>query len=266
MATKTATPRARSAHPAAPHNRLTNTPDPAPPRQQRRKSLLGLGIALIVLGILAGAWYGSRNEESRPVLVTNRPVLAGEVLTKDQLRTAPFATDSALNAIPIDQVDVYVGKILTGSLPAGTLLLPAMLTDEMTLPDSTSLVGLPLTPAQMPSTALRPGDRVTAVMGVSAAASAAGSAQSGLTAPGRTWVAKVVTIGPAQDTGLVTIDLAVPDETATDLAAAAASGNVSLVLHPHPSAGVKDGPTSLAPRTPELPADDAGQTTDVGVH
>lgn len=232
VATKTATPQARSARPATPRNRLTNTPDPAPPRQQRRKSILGLGIALIVVGILAGAWYGSRNEEASPVLVLSQPVLAGEALTKDQLRAAPLSSSDSLDAIPVDQVDAYVGKLLTGSLPEGTLLTPSMLTDTLALPPGTSLVGVPLSTSQMPSTALRPGDRVTVVMGASTTNAAAG-AEAGLTTAGRTWPAQVVTIGPLRDSGLVTVDLAVPDGSATDLAAAAATGNVSVVLHPH---------------------------------
>ncbi|WP_162802091.1 SAF domain-containing protein [Ornithinimicrobium murale] len=191
--------------------------------------------------MLAGAWYGARNEEATPVLVLSQSVLAGDTLSKDQLRAAPLSSSDSLDAIPVDQVDGYVGKLLTGSLPEGALLTPSMLTDAVDIPDGTALVGVPLSSSQMPSLALHPGDRVTVVMGASPGNGGAGT-ELGLTTPGRTWPAQIVAIGPLRESGLVTVDLAVPDESATDLAAAAATGNVSVVLHPQEAEPAQETP------------------------
>lgn len=265
MPTATPAPTKVPADTGRDRTRLAAAPEPAPPRQQRRKSILGLGIALIVVGILAGAWYGSQTEEAQPVLVLSQPVLAGDALTMDHLRTTPFAAGDGVTPIPAGQVDAYVGQLLTGNLPEGTLLTPQMLSDSITLPNSTSLVGVSLTPAQMPSVALRPGDSVTLVMGVSnvSAGGAPGEGSEGaLTTPGTIWPAEVAAVGPFQDAGLVTVDLAVPDGIAAEVAAAASSGNVSLVLHPHSAqSGNDETPAAVDEEEPTEPAsDDAGQT------
>lgn len=221
--------------PASPsRTQLAAAPEPAPPRQQRRKSIIGLGVALIALGVLAGAWYGSRSDETTSVLVLSQSAIAGDVLTRDHLRSAPLSSSDSLDAIPVDRVDDYTGKILAGSLPEGTLLSSAMLVDTLDLPAGTSLVGVPLSPSQTPTTQLRPGDRVTVVMGASSI-NATLDGETGLTTPGRTWEGQVVTIGQVTETGLRTVDLAVASDSATGLAAAVATGNVSVVLHPHTS-------------------------------
>lgn len=211
---------------------LAAAPQPAPPRQQRRRSVLALGIALIVVGILAGAWYGTRTEQAQPSLVLTQDMLAGDVLTRDMLRSAPLTVGEGVDSIPVADVDSYEGMMAGGNLPAGTLLAPQMLTDTLPIPESTSLVGVSLTPAQMPSVGVRPGDTISVVVGASNVAAGPATAET-LTTPGRTWSAQVAAVGAMQEGGLITVDLAVPNSSATQVAAAAAGGNVALVVHPH---------------------------------
>lgn len=215
------------------------SPQPNPVRQRRRPLVIGLGVALVALGTLAGAWYGSQTAEVGDVLVLRADKEAGQGLSLEDLRGVPVAVGPGLNPIPVEQVDSYVGQLVTGNLPAGTILTQDMLSEGVDLPIGTSLVGVALTPAQMPATGLRPGDEVTLVVGTGTALAAPavegpGDAQSSLTTPGRTWRAEVLTVGTfLHDNGAVTVDLALPSSDASDLAAASASGNLVVVLHPH---------------------------------
>lgn len=214
-------------------------PEPEPVRQRRRPLVLGLGVALVAAGVLAGAWYGTQGNQAAEVLVLQADMDAGEVLALEDLRSSPVAAGSDLTTIPVDNVDEYTGQTLTGNLPADTVLTPAMLSDRLRVEGNDQLVGVAFTPSQIPSTGVRPGDQVTLVVAVGAEGAApplqgVDKSVTALTTPGQTWTAEVAAVSSTvQDDGAITIDLAVSADDATDVAAAAGSRDLALVLRPN---------------------------------
>lgn len=217
--------------------------EPDPVRQRRRPALIGIGVALLALGPLAGAYIGANTDASVSVLALSTDKLAGEPLAAADLRAVSVSADPAqLPSIRVEDADQVTGKLLTGNLPAGTLLTPQMVADDPATPPGTFIVGIPVTPGQLPAVGLRPGDQVTLVVGATQGATqqapAGGEEESTarqLVDPGRTWNAEVVNVGGAAEqdvTGAITVDMAIASSEAADVAAAAASRSLSIVLQP----------------------------------
>lgn len=227
---------------------MTTAPErePVPVRQRRRPALIGIGIALLALGPLTGAYIGANSDDSVAVLALANDKLAGQELTTADLRSVSLSADPAqVPSIPVEDVDQVEGRLLTGNLPAGTVLTPRMVDEGPTTPQGTFIVGIPVTPGQLPAVGLRPGDQVTLVVGATQGATQGavqqdpaegedGTAQQ-LVDPGRTCQAEVVNVGSQAEqdvTGAITVDVAISAGEATDVAAAAASRALSIVLQP----------------------------------
>lgn len=245
-------PPTRSA-PTGGRTEMTAAParEPDPVRQRRRPALIGIGIALLALGPLAGAYIGANTDESVSVLALSADKLAGQRLATSDLRSVSLTADPAqIPSIRVEDVAQVDGKLLTGNLPAGTLLTPQMVAEDPATPPGTFIVGIPVTPGQLPAAGLRPGDRVTLVVGATqgttqqqAPAGGEDSSARALIDPGRTWPAQVVNVGPRAEqdvTGAITVDVALAPSEATDVAAAAASRTLSVVLQPHGQEGGED--------------------------
>lgn len=235
---------------AGERTRMTPAPDnpPVPTRTRRRPALIGLGVALVVLGTLGGAWLGTQLDDAEQVLVLAQDKQAGDVLTEADLRAVPVSSSGTdLAYVPLEDADQVQGQLLTGNVPAGTVLAPGMLAPEPTTPAGTYIVGIPLSTGQLPAVGLRPGDEVFLVMGVSQSAGSAPAPAAGaegeptltaaqeLTEPGRAWSAEVVGVGQASQTdgtGAITVDVAITRADAADVAAAAATRAMSVVLQP----------------------------------
>lgn len=224
--------------------------EPDPVRQRRRPALIGIGIALLALGPLAGAYIGANTDDSVQVLALSTGKLAGQRLTTADLRAVSLSADpDQVPSVRVEDADQVTGKLLAGNLPAGTLITPQMVGDGPATPQGTFIVGIPVTPGQMPAVGLRPGDQVTLVVGATQGATqqAPGTEDSAarqLVEPGRTWKAEVVNVGSSAEqdvTGAITVDMAIASSEATDVAAAAASRSLSIVLQPAGATVTEDG-------------------------
>lgn len=211
-------------------------PEPVPVRQRRRPLILGLGVALIATGVLAGAWYGSQTNQATEVLILQTDMDAGDVLTRADLRSSAVTAGTDVAVIPVADVDQYTGQRLTGNLPANTVLTPGMFADRVPMDENAELVGVAFRPSQVPATGVRPGDQVTLVVAVGVEGATpplqgVDEDVAALTTPGQTWAAEVAAVSQViQDDGSSTIDLFVPTKDATAVAAAAGSGDLALVL------------------------------------
>ena len=133
------------------------------------------------------------------------------------------SVDPALTPVPGSQKAELEGSRAAVDLWAGTLLTAQAVTDNLVPGEGESLVGISLTPAQMPSEPLYGGDVVRIV-----------------TTPGDqgeitdrepvTIEATVVGVNRVEETGETVVDVAVPEAEAAELAARAATGRVALVL------------------------------------
>ena len=192
-------------------------------RRRRRRWVLALCAALVAAGGLGTAFAFTSVNDTREVLVVSNDIKRGETIEAGDLAVVRVSVDPALTPVPGSQKSELEGSRAAVDLWAGTLLTAQAVTDNLVPGEGESLVGISLTPAQMPSEPLYGGDVVRIV-----------------TTPGDqgeitdrepvTIEATVVGVNRVEETGETVVDVAVPEAEAAELAARAATGRVALVL------------------------------------
>jgi len=120
-------------------------------------------------------------------------------------------------------LDSLIGQRAAVDLSAGSLLTPSSTTTEVIPAQGQSLVGVTLTPAQLPGQPLLAGDEVRVI------ATPREQEDVPATAP-TVYSAVVVAVRNLDDLGQVVVDVTVPAANAGALAAQVATGRVALVL------------------------------------
>lgn len=192
-------------------------------RRRRRRWVLALCAALVAAGGLGTAFAFTSVNDTQEVLVVSNDIKRGETIEAGDLAVVRVSVDPALTPVPGSQKSELEGSRAAVDLWAGTLLTAQAVTDNLVPGEGESLVGISLTPAQMPSEPLYGGDVVRIV-----------------TTPGDqgeitdrepvTIEATVVGVNRVEETGKTVVDVAVPEAEAAELAARAATGRVALVL------------------------------------
>lgn len=223
MSQNTAQGRSGEATPTSrPMPNLNNTPRPRPKRR-RRPWVFALCAALVAAGALGTAFAFTSVNDMQEVLVVSRDIKRGETIEAGDISVVRVSIDPALTPVAGSQKTELEGSRAALDLWAGTLLTEQAITDDLVPGEGDSLVGISLTPAQMPSEPLYSGDVVRIV-----------------TTPGDqgeitdqepvTIGATIVGVSRVQETGETIVDVSVPEGEAADLAAHAATGRVALVL------------------------------------
>ncbi|MFG2405357.1 SAF domain-containing protein [Streptomyces brevispora] len=206
---------------------------PTPPRtlatRRRRPALIGLSVALIAAGGLAGAYTVLSSGERTPVLMVAKQVPYGAVVTERDLAVVSVGLDPALKPVAAADKDEIIGKRAATDLLAGSLMTGGSVTDKPLLDENQQLVGLRLKPGQLPSTPLSPGRSVLVVSTPDAAANADGKKQDEIP---KTLPAEVIRVGEPDTSGNLTVDVSVAATDGAVLAARAASGDIALVVEP----------------------------------
>jgi hypothetical protein len=192
-------------------------------KERRRPWVFALMAALVAAGALGTAFAFTSVNDTQEVLVVSQDIKRGETIEAGDLSVVRVSVDPALSPVAGSQKAELEGSRAAVDLWAGTLLTEEAVTDSLVPGEGESLVGISLTPAQMPSEPLYSGDSVRIV-----------------TTPGDqgevsnedpvTVEAVVVGVSRVQETGETVVDVAVPEGDAADLAARAATGRVALVL------------------------------------
>lgn len=192
-------------------------------RRRRRRWVLALCAALVAAGGLGTAFAFTSVNDTQEVLVVSNDIKRGETIEAGDLAVVRVSVDPALTPVPGSQKAELEGSRAAVDLWAGTLLTAQAVTDNLVPGEGESLVGISLTPAQMPSEPLYGGDVVRIV-----------------TTPGDqgeitdrepvTIEATVVGVNRVEETGETVVDVSVPEAEAAELAARAATGRVALVL------------------------------------
>jgi hypothetical protein len=201
---------------------LNNSPRPRPKRR-RRPWLFALCAALVAAGALGNAFAFTSVTDTQAVLVVSRDINRGETIEAGDLSVVRIGVDPALNPVPGSQMAKLEGSRAAADLWAGTLLTEAAVTDQLVPGQGESLVGISLTPAQMPSEPLRAGDTVRIVTTPGDQGEVTNEAPV-------TVEAIVVGVSLVPETGETVVDVSVPEGDAADLAARAATRRVALVL------------------------------------
>lgn len=192
-------------------------------KARRRPWVFALMAALVAAGALGTAFAFTSVNDTQEVLVVSSDIKRGETIKAGDLSVVRVSVDPALTPVPGSQKAELEGSRAAVDLWAGTLLTEQAVTDNLVPGEGESLVGISLTPAQMPSEPLYGGDVVRIV-----------------TTPGDqgevtdkepvTIEATVVGVSRVEETGETVVDVSVPEAEAADLAARAATGRVALVL------------------------------------
>lgn len=194
-----------------------------PPKLRRRPALVAGSVVAICLGALLAGWAWTSTTHTQEVLAARTTIQRGAVITAADLERVRINADPALHPLPATAYDSVVGKRAALDIAAGGLLTSDATTSTAIPPKGTSVVGVALTPAQVPGLRLQSGDKVRVVV----TPPQGGDAPTGSPPFSQ---AQVVDAHTDQASGALVVDLLVPYADATVLAARAATGNVALVL------------------------------------
>lgn len=210
------------------------------PRRQRRWSLALVSILVTVGSALAFALLWADAGGRQPMLAVAQAVPAGQVIEADDLAVVRVSADPGLRPVSVDRRSAVVGQTAVTDLVAGTLLTDGQWGSGSLLAEGDVVVGVPIPREQLPQGELQPGDQVLVVLNSSASTpSEAGSSDRTVGGVSLGSLGQVLTEGRvfasdelAAAATTAVVSLAVPREAAPDVAGAAATGRVSLVLVP----------------------------------
>lgn len=207
--------------------RATRGPRPGRGRSGAGRVRVAAGTLLAVVTValvLAEGWVRAGNRE--PVLALGRPVAAGQVITRSDLRVVRVSAAGPVALVPASRLAQVAGRAAAAGLPAGSLLAAG----DIAAPSAgrgQALLGVVLRPGRYPP-GLSPGQRV-AVLAVRASGPG-GRAAARLAGLG---VVLSVTAGPAPGGAAEMLaELQVPQAAALRVAAASAAGQVTLAAIP----------------------------------
>jgi hypothetical protein len=193
-------------------------------KRERRVPWIALGLLLVFgAGLGFAAWSQTTSSRS-PVLIADRDVAAGESVEVDAIGTADIGAGPGARTVPASDLELVVGRVARGPIPAGTVLSPDMVSDGDVVPDGQAVVGAVLESGAYPTATLRPGDSVRMVEAAEAGDPAAVPKELGA---GRVW-AVTTPDGPGE--GGLFVSLLVPEGQAAAASDAAARQQLRLIL------------------------------------
>lgn len=186
----------------------------------------------MVVATLGAYTYARTAGDTVPVLAVATTVTAGHQIAAGDLKTVQVNRGSGLAPIPADQQSTVIGKYAAVELVDGTLLTAGQLTDKAVPGAGKQLIGLELTPAQLPARPLHPGDTVQLVVtsdphNVTVDPKAA--AQDALPRP-VTVPATVAGVGDKATDGNTVVDVVVAEAFGPGLVDRAQQGRVAITV------------------------------------
>lgn len=200
------------------------------PLPRRHRPMMFVAAAVLIgLGILISVAIYQRVNRQVQVLVVQRDVAAGSVITAADIGTASIAA-SGITYIPAQQRSEVIGLVATGALHPGMLLAAADMVTSLPPPAGQVLVGISLRPSALLASGVVPGDHVilVATPGVIGENSSSGSPNSNMTAP-VAGVVQAVDAMPNQD-GEVVVDVLVPADVGVEVLQQDSTGQIGLII------------------------------------
>lgn len=196
----------------------------APPvKLRRRPAMVVIAVVVTALGCLLGAWAWSATTSTQEVLAATHTIHRGEVIQAGDIQRIRISGDAALTPLPASSYDDVVGHRAALDIAAGGLLTVDSTSKTPMPPKGQSIVGISLTPAQVPAMPMHGGDQVRIIVT---------PGDNGDTAAGTPQFTSAEVVDTALDdtTGNTVVNVLVPYADASVLAARAATGHVALVL------------------------------------
>ncbi|MFE4512670.1 SAF domain-containing protein [Kitasatospora sp. NPDC056783] len=193
------------------------------PKRGRRPALVGLGVAVAVVGALGGWTLVDQARDRVQVLAVARPVPAGQVISAADLVAAEVAPDPALRPVAVGRSKEIIGKTAAADLAPGSLLTTESVREAKPVTTGKDTVGILTKPGQMPEGRLQIGDAVLLV-------ATPRQEDTKLEAQPATINAVVARVGQADGNGVIVVDVAVSPVDSPSVASWTASGRVGIVL------------------------------------
>ena len=205
----------------------TTAPAPTPLAvlgERRPGPRLALAALLVVAAAIGAVVVYQRATAHDNVLVIARPVAYGQVIANEDLKVARVS-GTGVSKIEANQRSQVVGRRARATLSEGTVLASSMLLHGPAVGPGESVAPAALRPGTFPA-GLQAGDRVRVVR-----LPASGGSQA--SEPRALTTATVMSVASPKDrvgTANTAVSLIVPSEAADAVAAAGATGQISLVL------------------------------------
>lgn len=196
-----------------------------PIKRRRRPRMYALGVALLVVGALGAWWITASLSTTSQVVVAAADVPEGQVITAEDLTTSDVNVPSGSAVIAGSELDSLVGQRATTSLQEGALLAPSQISSASVPAEGTAIVGIRVTPGQIPIQNVDPGDAVQVV----------GTPKAGDDPPsGDAPVVNgtIQAVGEPAGDGSFVVDILVSDEQAGTLSSLSATGRIGVILVP----------------------------------
>jgi hypothetical protein len=206
------------------------SPNQLTPLPRRRRPLMIIAAALLVgLGILISVAVYQRVNRQVQVLVVQRDVAAGSIITAGDVGTASIAA-SGISDIPARQRNQVVGLVAASALHPGMLLAASDLATSLPPPAGKVLVGVSVRPSALLASGLVPGDHVALVAtpGVIGENTQGGVPNLSLLSP-VSGVVQAVNATPNQD-GDVVVDVIVPAADGALVLEQDSTGQIGLMI------------------------------------
>lgn len=188
---------------------------------QRRK----LAPVLILLLALAGGLFfylGFQGQGNVQVFTVTGDIQRGHVMSQQDLATITVAKDSVGDKYLDSDAAAVLGKTALVDLPKGSLVLKSNIGDKLPVADGTSIVGVSVSSAQLPSRPLKAGDHVRIIK-----TPTQGQTQEKTVAP----ISAIVDRTKFDNVkGITSVDVIVPSNIAPTISAWSASGNAGIIL------------------------------------
>ncbi|WP_338600498.1 SAF domain-containing protein [Saccharopolyspora sp. SCSIO 74807] len=193
----------------------------------------GTAVVLVVGAAGGNTALIAQVADREPMLVLARDVAWGQPISGHDVRQAELPAPVGVFAVPNAERGQIEGLVAGHNLKAGTLLSHSDLTRQAIPGPGQQVIGLRLEPGRFPARGLVPNDPV-AVRPAPEDTSTAASPGAPTGAHSTEFIARVVRSSPPDADGAITVDLLVPEDTASAAAQAAVSGaQVSLLGPPH---------------------------------
>jgi len=193
-------------------------------KRRRRPWLWVVGALLVALGSLLAGTVVDMVKDTTAVVVAARDITRGTVITRDDLATVEVHPDALLATVPASEVESLVGSTAQVDLLQGTLVAQGSTGQGAALAAGQVLVGVALTPAQMPSGDLLPGQLVQ-IVSTPRAGDDVTVGESVISVEATVVDSTVVT-----DTNMVVVNVAVAQAQAEQIAALSATGRLALLV------------------------------------
>ena len=186
-------------------------------------------VALVCLGALGNLWLVRASSDASSVVAARVTIERGAVIARDDLVAVQVGADPALQTVPAGQLESLVGQRAAVDVAAGSLLTPGSVTDTVLPEEGYSLVGVSLTPDQMPGTQLMAGDRIR-VVATSGQQGAPATAQEDPSSVSAVVVSAVTGSDMTGQGAPTVVTVQVPAEDATASRGGGRDGNAAVVL------------------------------------